>query len=263
MNIPEAVFTTPDGAEIAHRTRAGRDPLVLLHGLGCDASMWDGVVGALPSDIGLVIPELRGHGASTLGWRAPSVDLWADDVVALLGSLGIEKPAVAGLSMGGYIALALAAVHPGRARAFAFISTTAAADDAAGKQKRAAGIATIRRQGWRAFADGLMPKLLNEKRPHFAAHRDHHLRMFERAGDTGLPSALMALAGRPNRRGVLASIGVRCLAIAGTADALIPSDRAQEFAAAIPGARAHLLDGVAHMSAMEAPREVAELLAAL
>src|SRR6185436_21035499 len=82
--LAHASFTTEDGAEISYRVRRGHDPIVLIHGLGCDASMWDGVVAALPSDVGLVIPELRGHGASTLGWRAPSVDQWADDVVRLL-----------------------------------------------------------------------------------------------------------------------------------------------------------------------------------
>jgi len=73
-NLERSVFTTPDGADIAYRIRRGRDWLVLIHGLGCDASMWDAVVAALPTDLGLVIPEIRGHGDSTLGWRLPSVD---------------------------------------------------------------------------------------------------------------------------------------------------------------------------------------------
>ena len=79
--LTNAHMTTEDGADIAYRIRRGRDPLVLIHGLGCDASMWDTVVAALPHDVGLVIPELRGHGGSTLGWLPPSVDQWADDVV--------------------------------------------------------------------------------------------------------------------------------------------------------------------------------------
>jgi pimeloyl-ACP methyl ester carboxylesterase len=87
--------------------------------------------------------------------------------------------------------------------------------------------------------------------------------MFERAGDTGLPPALMALAARPDRRALLTAIAVPTIAIAGTADALIPPDRARELAAAIRGARAHIFDGVAHMSSMERPREVAGLLASL
>ena len=146
-DLERSVFTTPDGADIAYTIRRGRDPLVLIHGLGCDASMWDGVVASLPAERGLIIPELRGHGASTLGWRLPSVDLWADDVVRLLRQNGIETPAIAGLSLGGYAALGVATAHPGFARAFAFVSTSAAPDDEAGRQRRASGIAIVRRQG--------------------------------------------------------------------------------------------------------------------
>ena len=204
--LERSVFTTPDGAEIAYRIRRGREWLVLMHGLGCDASMWDAVVAALPADLGLVISEIRGHGGSTLGWRVPSVDLWADDVVRLLRQKGIEAPAIAGLSLGGYTALGIAAAHPGFARAYAFISTSAAPDDEAGKHRRAAAIAMIRTKGWRAFADAMIPSLLNDNRPQFPTHREHLLAMFEHAGDSGLPPTLMALAARPDRRAMLLSI---------------------------------------------------------
>jgi pimeloyl-ACP methyl ester carboxylesterase len=263
VSFVASIFTTPDGAEIAYRIRPGRDPLVLLHGLGCDASMWDGVVEALAPDIGLVIPDLRGHGGSTLGWRAPSVDLWADDVLRLLNLKGIDKPAVAGLSMGGYVAFAIEAANRGRARAFAFLDTTAAPDDEAGRQRRATGIETIRRRGWRAFADALLPSLLNGNRPGFDSRRDHLLGMFERAGDSGLPPALMALAARPDRRPLLMSIGVPCMAIVGAVDTITPPDTARAIAAGIPGARLHVLEDAAHLSALEAPRKVAGLLAIL
>lgn len=263
MSPGGTVFTTPDGAAISYRFRPGRDPLVLLHGLGCDASMWDEVVDALPPEVGLVVPELRGHGGSTLGWHAPSVEQWADDVVRLLSVLAIDEPAVAGISMGGYVALAMEATHRGRARAWAFLDTTAAPDDESGRLRRAAGIARIGREGWRSYAEALIPSLLNDGRPRFPSHREHLLRMFERAGNAGLPPTLMALAGRPDRRGLLPSIATPSIVIAGAADALIPPDRARELAAAIPGARLHVLDDTGHMSAMEAPREVARLLASL
>ncbi len=253
-------FTTDDGADIAYRIRKGRDPLVLLHGLGCDASMWDGVVAALPSDVALVVPELRGHGASTLGWRAPSIDQWAGDVVRLLELNAIDSPAIAGLSMGGYTAFGIAAAHPGLARAFAFVSTSAAADDEAGRLKRAVGIATIRREGWRRFAAAMMPNLLNPAGPQFPAHSKHLVAMFEHAGDAGLAAALMALAARPDRRELLATIDVPALVIVGSLDLLTPPDRAKEIAAGLPDARVHVLEKIAHMSAMEAPAEVADLL---
>ena len=256
-------FTTEDGADIAYRIRKGRDPLVLIHGLGCDASMWDGVVAALPSDVALVIPELRGHGSSTLGWRVPSVDQWADDVVRLLQLNHIEAPAIAGLSMGGYTAFGIAAAHPGLARAFAFISTGVGPDDDAGRLKRAAGIATIRREGWRRFAAAMLPNLLNPNGPQFPAHSKHLVAMFEHAGDWGLPPTLMALAARPDRRALLPTIGVPSIVIVGSVDLLTPEVKAQEIASGIPGAQLHVLPKIAHMSAMEAPAEVADLLGML
>jgi len=261
--LETAVFSTPDGAEVAYRIRRGRDPFVLIHGLGCDASMWDAVVAALPSDVGLVIPELRGHGASTLGWRAPAVELWAEDVVRLLRQKQIEAPAIVGLSLGGYTALSIAAAQPGFARAFAFVSTTAAPDDEAGKQRRAAGIAMIRRSGWRSFADALIPSLLNDNRPQFETHRERLLSMFERCGDSGLPPTLMALAARPNRRAQLLAIRVPSLVIVGAVDALTPPDKARALATGIPGARLHVLDDVGHLSALESPQKVAGLIGTL
>jgi pimeloyl-ACP methyl ester carboxylesterase len=261
--LAHASFTTEDGAEISYRVRRGHDPIVLIHGLGCDASMWDGVVAALPSDVGLVIPELRGHGASTLGWRAPSVDQWADDVVRLLGDKGIESPAIAGLSLGGYTALGIAAAHPSIARAFAFISTSAAPDDEAGRARRAAGLATIRREGWRRYATALIPSLLNAKGPQFPTHSKHLMTMFEHAGDSGLPSTLMALASRPDRREMLPLIEVPCAVVVGSADTITPPDRAREIVEGIDGANLHVLDGIAHMSAMENSVAVADILAML
>lgn len=261
--LAHAHFATEDGADIAYRFRRGRDPLVLIHGLGCDASMWDGVVAALPNDLGLVIPELRGHGDSTLGWRPPSVDQWADDVVRLLREKGIESPAIAGLSLGGYTALGIIAAQPGLARAFAFISTSAAPDDEAGKMRRAAGIATIRREGWRRFAAAIVPSLVNASGPQFEAHRKHLMTMFEHSGDVGLPPTLMALAARPDRRALLSAIRVPAIVIVGSADALIPPERARELSKALPDARLEVLENMAHMSAMEAPVEVADLLGTL
>jgi len=210
-----------------------------------------------------VIPELRGHGESTLGWRQPSVDLWADDIVRLLRQKRIESPAIAGLSMGGYTALAIAAAHPGFARAFALLSTAATPDDEAAKQRRAAGIAMIRTDGWMAYAEALMPSLLNDNRPQFAIHRQHLLAMFERAGDSGLPSALMALAARPDRRAMLLTIRAPTIVVVGAVDALTPPDKARAMATGIPGSRLHVLDDVAHMSALEAPQKVAGFLGGL
>lgn len=258
-----AVFTTPDGAEIAYKIRPGRDTFVLLHALGCDASLWAGVIAALSPDVGLLIPEMRGHGGSTLGWRAPSVELWADDVIRLLRQKAIAAPAIVGISLGGYVALSIAAAQPSLARGYGLVSTTAAPDDEAAKQRRAAAIAQVRRDGWRAYLDEQAPRLLNATRMHAAERREHLTRMFARAGDTGLPPTLMALAARPDRRPLLMSIGVPTVAIVGAQDEITPPDRARAIATAIGGARLHVLDDTAHLSVLESPSKVAGVLGTL
>ncbi len=263
MPFRSEAHRTGDGAEVAYRVRPGRDVWVFLHGLGCDGSMWDGVIDALPGDAGVLIPDLRGHGASTLGFGLPSVDRWARDVAEILEKERIERPAVAGLSMGGYAAFALAAAFPGLARAHAFVSTSAAPDDDAGRMRRAEGLALLRREGWRVFAAGLVPSLLVPSRPDFESHRAHLLAMFERAADVGLAAALFALANRPDRRPLLPSLRAPSVVVVGEADLLTPPYRAREIAQAAPRSRLLVLPGVAHMSAMEAASDVAAALAGL
>lgn len=252
---------TADGAEIAYHVRDGIDPWVLLHGLGCDGAMWDGVIAALPADVGLVIPELRGHGASTLGWMPPSVDLWASDVQAILERERVERPAIAGLSMGGYTAMAWAAAQPGRARAFAWLDTTAAPDDAAARLRRALGLATLKAEGWFAFAANLIPFLLVEHRPDAADHRRKLLAAFARAGEVGLAAALIALANRADRRPLLPAVTVPVAVVVGERDALTPPARAADMVDALPRAELTVVPGAGHMSALEEPGAVAAAMA--
>jgi len=156
--------------------------------------------------------------------------------------------------------MALAGLRPGRVRAWGFVSTQARADDDAGKRRRAEGLTLLRRQGWRAFADGLVPLLFAPARPDFATHRDRFLQMASRAGEVGFATTLYALANRPDRRGALAALREPAVAVVGAEDRLTPPDRAHEIAAIVPGCRAIVLPGVAHMSAMEDPDGVARAL---
>lgn len=261
--LVEKSLERPDGAHVSYRARPGRDPWVLLHGLGCDASMWDGVVSALPRDVGLLVPELRGHGNSSLGWRVPSVELWAEDVERLIWQEELHSPAVAGLSMGGYTALALAEAEPTLVRAWAFVSTSAAPDDDAGRLRRAAGLEVLRSSGWAVYADGLMPSLIASERDDFARNRERLSAMFGRARESGLTSALYALAARPDRRPILARIDVPCAVIVGNRDTLTPPERSEEIASGLADVRLTVIRGSAHMSAMEEPEQVARALAGL
>jgi len=191
---------------------------------------------------------------------SPCVDLWADDVGALIEHTEMERPLVVGLSMGGYAALALAARRPHLARGWGFLSTSAAPDDEAGRSRRASALATVWSKGWRQYLDGLAPSLLAPGRDDGPIQRWRLETMFLRAGDAGLAAALFALAARPDRRALLPSLRGPVAVIVGDADVLTPPDRAKEIADAIPQAHLTILPGVGHMSAMEAPEEIAAVL---
>ena len=251
---------TSDGAVITYRVRHGRDPWILLHGFGCDMSMWDRVAAGLPHDVGLLVPDLRGHGGSTLGWHLPSIDRWADDIAAVIEREHLHRPAVAGLSMGGYAALALLEAHPDSFRGLALISTQAGADDETAREQRAIGLASLQQGGWPALAETLVPALLNVEGHDFRRHREHLMAMFERAGDAGLAAALYALANRPDRRPLLPRLRIPVVVVVGDRDRLTPPRLAREMADGVCDGRLVVLPRVAHMSTMEAPREVAAQL---
>ncbi|GMA30705.1 alpha/beta fold hydrolase [Litorihabitans aurantiacus] len=104
-------------------------PLVLLHGFPFDASMWDEVVEDLVDDgVPTIALDAPGFGQSEVPDGEPSLELAADAVAATLDELGVDRAVVAGLSMGGYIALALAARHASRLAGLALLDTKASAD---------------------------------------------------------------------------------------------------------------------------------------
>jgi len=90
-------------------------PVVFLHGFPHDRSLWAQQRRALSSHVRCITPDLRGFGESTFAGPV-SMDVYADDIAALLDVLDIDKAVICGLSMGGYIAMAMWRRHAARAR---------------------------------------------------------------------------------------------------------------------------------------------------
>ena len=107
---------TPDGAQI-HYTRTGgaKPALLLLHGAQATGLTWLRTAQALEATHDVVMPDLRGHGRSSRIEAGLSTEMLVDDMIALLRALGLERPLVAGHSMGADIAGRLAATYPTRA----------------------------------------------------------------------------------------------------------------------------------------------------
>src|SRR3954471_9509993 len=103
--------------------------VVLLHGFPLDHTMWESQIQTLGSIYRVIAPDLRGHGRSAAPDGIYPIDDMADDVVEMLDALRISEPVVVGgLSMGGYVALSLAARYPKRLRGLMLMNTRAGAD---------------------------------------------------------------------------------------------------------------------------------------
>lgn len=231
---------------------------MLLHPFPADARFWDPLRAALGPEIPAITPDAPGFGDAPLrpGWTIADL---ADDAAATIATATPDGVAdVLGLSMGGYIALALAARHPGRCHALILADTRADADDDATRAARIAGVAAIRDGRTDAYLDALLPRLVAPGAS--AAVRAELARIAGRQPPDALVGALAALAGRPDRSAELAAIRIPTLVVVGDEDVVTPPAAATALAVAIPGAVLARIPGAGHLTALERPGAVANLV---
>lgn len=228
-----------------------RVPLLLIHGFPHGRTAWAGQVAALSDVADVTAPSLRGFDEDGDVVVPPmTIDGYAADLARHAPS-----PVVAcGLSMGGYVALALAARFPEKVRGLVLCNTRAGADSDEARAGRGATAQRVEREGVGFLADAMLPKMLS---PEFVARSPgvaaEVRAMMARQPAGAVIAALHAMAARPDRTPLLASIRVPTLVITGSADTLIPVSESEALAAAIPGARLVVLPGAAHLSNVEAP----------
>ncbi|HTI34881.1 MAG TPA: alpha/beta fold hydrolase [Miltoncostaea sp.] len=171
----------------------------------------------------------------------------------------LPTSAVAGLSLGGYVALALAARHPGRLRALVLSNTRAEPDTPEAAEGRHASAAQVRAEGPAPFLDGFVPRMV-------APGADAALREARAIADDqdpeGVARALEALAGRADRRPDLHAMDVPALVVAGAEDVLTPPALSEGLVAALPDARLHVVEGAGHLTVLERPGEWVDVVRA-
>jgi pimeloyl-ACP methyl ester carboxylesterase len=228
--------------------------VVLLHGFPFDRSMWSHQRSSVGSIYRLITPDLRGHGSTAAPDGIYTVDEMADDVLELLDALQLYEPAViGGLSMGGYLALSIAARHPERVKALMLMNTRAAADTPEAAKIREGLAGKVEESGDTGpVVDGMLPKLFSRKT--FERHPELVARMHARMARTPartIVGTLRGLAIRPDRTEDLPRIAVPTLVIAGTEDQLIPMEESERIARSMPDARLVTIPDAGHVAPME------------
>ena len=244
--------------ELAYTRHGAGIPLVLLHGYPLDGSIWSEVVPLLQDHFDLIIPDLRGFGESTTVDTPYTMDTFASDIAGLLDHLGIEKAAIAGHSMGGYVALAFAKLYPDRVSGLGFVSSQALPDTPERKQGRYDTAVQVAKVGIAIVVESMTPKLTVDERLRAFAQS-----VMAQQRTNGMIGALKAMAERTDASALLSTFKFPVVVIHGTADALIPVDRAREVKNAVPHARLVELKGAGHLPMMEFPEETAKALMSL
>lgn len=252
-----------DGRLDLHYRDAGerRCTIVLLHGFPFTSELWQPQVRGLSLSYRVVAPDLRGFGQT--GLPGPySIDRLADDVAEMLSALNLERVALCGLSMGGYVAFAFAKRHASRLAGLILSDTRPDADSEETRKNRARMAELAWQAGSGAVADKMLPGLLSPTtttaRPEIAAG----LRaMISSSRPEAIAAALSAMAGRDDSRSLLPAINVPVLVTGGTEDSITPPTEMIDWASEIPAARSAFIDGAGHVANLERPDAFNDLVA--
>lgn len=213
----------------------------------------------------VLAPDQRGFGRTPLGDDPPSLDLVADDVARLMDQNGIERAAIAGASMGGYVAMAFVRRHPSRVAALGLFAARAAADTLDQRAQREAFATAIIDPGRRAaLIDATAPQLLGAVTRAGNPELVRRVRASAEACDPhALAWAQRAIAQRPDALEVLREVRVPAVVVAGEQDELVSFHEAANTAAALPGALLVVLAHCGHLAPIEAPEAVTASLCRL
>lgn len=224
-------------------------PVVLLAGsLGSTLEMWDPQVPALAERFRVVRYDGRGHGRSPVPAGPYSIEDLVDDAVALLDRLGVATASVVGLSLGGMIALRLAAREPHRVERLAVLCTSAQLGPASAWSERAD---TVRREGAAAVAPAVVDRWFTAALRVEAPDVVERMRSMVAATPAeGYAGCCEAIAGM-DLRDDLPNVSAPTLAIAGADDPATPPEHLSAIVAAVPGARLVVLPRAAHLASWE------------
>jgi pimeloyl-ACP methyl ester carboxylesterase len=187
----------------------------------------------------------------------------ADSIKAIAGQILKSAPprfALAGLSMGGYVAFEIMRQAPQRVERLALIDTSAAPDSPQATATRWERIRAAREGRYLETAEAMFPGMVLPAHAHDKDLLRRYMLMAEETGAEAFALQQTAILGRPDSRPTLAGIGVKTVVIVGKEDQLTPPEAAKVIAAGIAGAKLVEVPDCGHLSSMERPAAVTQAL---
>jgi pimeloyl-ACP methyl ester carboxylesterase len=237
--------------ELAHDDAGDGPVVVLIHGHPFNRGMWAPQRAALRDRFRVIAPDLRGYGDSPVTPGTVPMAQLAADVGHLLDGKGIATAALVGLSMGGLVAMELAAARPERWWAYGFIATTA---QRVTEHERAARLDSARimeEQGMGPVAGQMGARLFGPR----ASERltETIMAMMLATSPAGAAAAVRGRAERPDYQPVLKSLRAPALVCAGDHDSYSTAEITGELAGCLPDPEVVIMEGVGHLPNLERP----------
>lgn len=231
-------------------------PLVMIRGLGSNADHWYSQIPALAARYQAITFDNRGMGRSSDPGGPFTVRQMAGDTLGLLDALGLERPLVFGLSMGGMIAQELAINHPGRVSGLVLACTHAGGPNQVRPSAEVEAlfkdmVYLATQEAKRAAAPTLFAPETLQERPHVAAGYAEVSLRHPASADILTRQWLAVLGHDTHDR--LPQIQAPTLVLTGDADVLIPPGNSEILAQRIPGAKLVVVPGGGHQILVERP----------
>lgn len=222
-------------------------PILLIPGLACSPRLYAGQLPALWRFGPVTVADTR---------RENTIAGVAQRILATAP----PRFALAGLSMGGYIAFEIMRQAPERVAKLALLDSAAGADRPEQTDRRNSQIEMARSGRYFEVFEMLYPLFVHKDRDQDAQLKETVRLMFEDCGADGFINQQKVIMDRPDSRPGLSAIACPTLVLVGAEDALTPPDAARDMAEAIPGANLVIVPDCGHLSTLERPEEVAEAL---
>ena len=236
-------------------------PIIFIHGFPYDYSMWENQINILEEKYFCVAYDVRGLGESYVGDGQYTMEAYVNDLFSIINELKLKRPILCGLSMGGYISLRSVERNMEIFKGLILCDTKSEADDDIARLKRAASINQINTEGLIKFVNQFVTNCFAEETPKeqekmflttlFKSHTHDPL---------GVKGALIAIMSRTDTTSFLHKINIPTLVLCGSFDKLTPPTVMRVMSEKIPRAEFAVIPRAGHMSPLENPECVNDLI---
>jgi pimeloyl-ACP methyl ester carboxylesterase len=248
-------------AEIFYEIQGDGPPVVLLHPFPASHELWLPAAQLLTARYRVILPDLRGHGASESGEGSATMEKHAADIARILDDAEVGRAAFAGVSIGGYVLFEFWRRYRGRVASLAFIDTKAQADNEQARANRLQSATDVLENGAEPFVDSMLPKLFGETtqrtRPDLM---DAARKLMLKMSPQDISLVQRGMAERPDSVPTLKTINVPTLVVVGDEDTLSTPADAEFMRHNIPNAELKVIPRAGHYAVWERPEDVGRVL---